>query len=261
MAKPEGKTMQTEQNLEGTVVSKAIETTVEFAFDNVEEIDIDIQTDLFKLLTGQVDGVGVEGQGLEIQGVRIQELQLQTDTISVNPLNAVFGKVQFDKPVNANARLVFTEDDLNNAMTSNIVRSFLEKGLTLNLNGEDVSFKPQLIRIHLPEANKIKVVGKILVEQRDVERPLTFQSTIRPRTETRPIILESFVCAENEGISLDFATALIKKLKELTEAPYLEMDGTVFRVKKMEVEKGMMTLIAQVHLRKIPSSNKVESSN
>ena len=253
--------MQTEQNLEGTLVSKAIETSVGLAFDNVEEIDVDIQTDILKLLQGQVDGVGVQGQGLEMQGVRIQELQLQTDTVSVNPLNAVFGKVEFDQPVNANARVVLTEDDLNRAMTTDWVRSFLQKGLALNLNGEDVTFKPQLIRIHLPEANKIKVVGKILLEQGGATRPLTFQSIFCPRTETSPIILESFVCAENEGVTLDFVTAFIKKIKELTEARYLEIDGTAFRVKKMEVEKGMLTLITQFHLRKIPSSNKVESCN
>lgn len=251
--------MKTEQNLEGTVVSKAIETTVGLAFDNVDEIDVDIQTDLLKLLSGQVDGIGVQGQGLEVQGVRIEEVQLQTDSVSVNPLNAVFGKVEFDKPVNANARLVFTEDDLNHAMSSNLVRSLLQKGLAVDINGDVVTFKPQLIRIHLPEPNKIKFVGKILVEQAGATRPLTFQAVICPRTETSPIILESFVCAENEGISLDFTTALIKKIKELTEAPYLEIDGTAFRVKKMEVEKGTMTLMAQVHLRKIPSSNKVET--
>jgi LmeA-like phospholipid-binding len=253
--------VKTEQNLEGTLVSKAIETSVGLAFDNVEEIDVDIQTDILKLLQGEVDGVGIQGQGLEMQGVRIQELQLQTDTVSVNPLNAVFGKVEFDQPVNANARVVLTEDDLNRAMTTDWVRSFLQKGLALNLNGEDVTFKPQLIRIHLLEPNKIKVVGKILLEQGGATRPLTFQSIFCPRTETSPIILESFVCAENEGVTLDFVTAFIQKIKELTEAPHLEIDGTAFRVKKMEVEKGMLTLMAQFHLRKIPSSNKVESCN
>lgn len=253
--------MKTEQNMEGTLVSKAIETSVGLVFDNVDEIDIDIQTDLFKLFQGQVDGVGVEGHGLETQGVRIEELQLQTDTVSVNPLNAVFGKVEFDQPVNANARLVFTEDDLNRAMTSDLVRSFLKKGLALNLNGEDVTFKPQLIRIHLPEANKIKIVAKILLEQGGATRPLTFQSIFCPRTDTSPIILESFVCAENEGVTLEFVTAFIQKIKELTEAPHLEMGGTAFRVKKMEIEKGTMTLMVQVHLRKMPSSNKVESCN
>jgi LmeA-like phospholipid-binding len=245
--------MQTGHNLEETLVSKAIETTVGVMFDNVDEIDIDIQTDLFKLFQGQVDGVGVEGQGLEVQGVRIQELEVHTDTVSVNPLNAVFGKVEFDKPVNANARLVFTEDDLNRAMSSNFVRSKIKDGFDLNLNGEVVNLKPELIRIYLPEPGKIKCVGKILLQQAGATRPLTFQSIFCPRTETSPIILESFVCAENEGVSLDFAVGLMQKIDEWTHLPYLQIDKTAFRVKTMEVEKGKLTLSVQVHLQKLPS--------
>jgi LmeA-like phospholipid-binding len=244
--------MQSSQNVEEKVVSKAVEATLGVVFDDVEDIDIDIQTDFLKLFQGQVDSVAVEGQGLSMQGVRVSEVQMQTDSISVNPLNAVFGKVQLDKPVNANARLVFTEDDLNRALTSNFVKSKIQ-GFDLSVNGEVVSFKPQVIRIELPSPNKLKIVGKILLQERGATRPLTFQAVARHRTDSSPIILESFVCAEDEGVSLELATALMQKIRELTQLPYLQIEGLAFRVKKMQVEKGKMTLLVQVHLRKMPS--------
>lgn len=244
--------MQSSHNLEEKVVSKAVEATLGVVFDNAEDIDIDIQTDLFKLFQGQVDGVGVEGQGLEMQGVRVTELQVQTDAVSVNPLNAIFGKVEFDKPVNANARLVFTEDDLNRALSSNFVKSKMQ-GFDLNVNGEIVTLKPQVIHLYLPAPNQLKIVGKVLLQEQGGTRPLTFQAVARPRTDSSPIVLESFVCAEDEGVSLDFATTLMQIVKELTQLPYLHIDGTNFRVKKMDIEKGKMTLLIQVHLRKVPS--------
>lgn len=246
------KTMSSEQKLEEQVLSQVIETTITNQLDEVDEIDIDIQTDFFKIFQGQAQGVAVAGQGLVMQDVRVQEIQLQTDTVDVNPLSAIFGKVELNKPVNANARLVFTEADLNRAFASSYVRSKLQK-FELNVNGEIVTFKPLMMEIYLPEANKLKFIGKVEIQTQGNTRQLTFQATARPRVEEQPIILESFVCAEGEGISLDVAAALMQKVKELTRLPYLKLEDVTFRIKKMIVEKGSMTLMVQAHLRQIPS--------
>jgi hypothetical protein len=80
-----------------------------------------------------------------------------------------------------------------------------------------------------------------------------FEAVVRPRSEQQPIIIESFVCTEGEGFSLDLVAAFIQKVTELTQLPYLKLEDFTFRIKKMEVEKGRMTLLIQVLLQNIPS--------
>ncbi|MBF2065471.1 MAG: DUF2993 domain-containing protein [Calothrix sp. C42_A2020_038] len=243
--------MHSGQKVEEQLVSQAMETAIISQLDAAEEIDIDIQTDLFKLFQGQAEGISVEGQGLVIQDVRVQEVEVQTTGIAVNPLSAILGKIELNKPVNANVRLVFTEADLNRALTSNFVKSKMQK-FDLNINGEIISLIPQVFKINLLELGKFRIAGKVLIQKQGTIQPLTFQAVARPRTHEQPIILESFVCAEDEGISLELATAFMQKMKELTQLPYLKLEDFAFRIKNLEIEKDYMTLLIQVHLRKIP---------
>jgi O-phosphoseryl-tRNA(Cys) synthetase len=53
--------MSNEQKIEEQLLSQAVQATVTNQLDDVEEIDIDIQTDLFKLFQGQAQGISVSG--------------------------------------------------------------------------------------------------------------------------------------------------------------------------------------------------------
>lgn len=81
--------MHENQKLEEQALSKAVEIGLSTQLDSSEKLDVDVKTDLSKIVQGEVDEVVVTGQGLVMQkDIRVQEMELHTDTVDINPLNS-----------------------------------------------------------------------------------------------------------------------------------------------------------------------------
>jgi len=251
--------MPDQHGFEEKIISQEAEKRISEQLDKVEEIEIDVQTDLLKIVQGQADGVSFAGQGLVIQeGIRVQEIKLQTESIAINPFSAIFGQIELNQPVNALARIILTEVDINHALTSDLIRSQMQK-LELDVDGEIVSFEPQKIQVFLPGDGKIECRGKMLLKERGNTRPFTYTAMLRPQTSLQPAMLESFNCTEGGGVSIELVTALIQKAKELMNLPYLKWEDMAFSIKDIKVEIGSLILLVETQVKQIPSSLSVLS--
>ncbi|MFN6560091.1 MAG: DUF2993 domain-containing protein [Nostoc sp. ChiSLP01] len=249
--------MSNEHRLEEKLLSQEAERRISENLDEVEEIEIDVQTDLLKAVQGQVDGVSVAGEGLVIQkDIRVQEIKLQTDGIAINPLSAIFGEIKLDRPVNAVVKMTLTEADMNRALSSEFIGKQMQN-IDLDVDGEIVSFEPQQIQIFLPSAGKIEFRGKMLLKEKGNTRPLAFTAIARPRKRSQPAMLESFNCTEGEGVSIELVTALMHKAKELMSIPYFKWEDIIFNIKDVEVEIGNLILMIEAKVKQIPSSDVV----
>jgi hypothetical protein len=245
--------MPNEHRLEEQFLSQEAERRISEKLDEAEKIEIDVQTDLFKIVQGQADGVSVAGQGLVIQeGIRVQEIRLQTDNIAINPLSALFGQIELNEPVNFIARIILTEVDINRTLTSDFVLSRMQN-FQLNVDGEIVSFEPQQIQVFLPGDGKIECRGKVLLKESGNTRLLAYTARLRPRTHSQPAILESFNCTEGEGISIELVTALMQKAKELMNIPSFKWEDMAFSIKDIEVEIGNLILMVEANVKQIPA--------
>ncbi len=243
-----------EQRLDEQVINKVAEIGLSSQVDEAEEVDVDIKTDLLKVVQGQVDSVDLSGQGVVIQkDIRVQEMELHTDKIDINPLSALFGQIELNKPVDATARLVLTEADINRAFNSDYVRSKLQN-IELNVDGKKAVIEPQQIRIEIPDKGKIVFFADTLLNNEiGATKQISFIATILVKRSTQPLLLESFSCTPNQGISIELAIALMQKLKELLNLPYLELDGMALRVRDVDVQKGSLTLHSEARVKQIPS--------
>ncbi|MEH2050571.1 LmeA family phospholipid-binding protein [Nostoc sp.] len=247
--------MPEEHRLEEQFLSQEAEKRISSQLDEVEQIEIDIQTDLLKIVQGQADGVLLTGQGLVIQpDIRVQEIKLQTDSIAINPFSALFGQIQLNQPVNAIARIILTELDINTALDSDFVCNQMQN-LELNVDGEIVSFEPEEIKVFLPGDGKIEFRGKLLLKEMGNTRPLAYTAIAPPRTHSQPAMLEGFNCTEGEGISIELIIALMQKAKELMSLPYFEWEDIAFNIKNIEAQKDNLILMLEAQVRQIPSSS------
>ncbi|MEH2115146.1 LmeA family phospholipid-binding protein [Nostoc sp.] len=247
--------MPEEYRLEEQFLSQEAEKRISSELDEVEQIEIDIQTDLLKIVQGQADGVSLTGQGLVIQpDIRVQEIKLQTDSITINPFSALFGQIELNQPVNAIARIILTELDINTALDSDFVRNKIQN-FELNVDGEIVSFEPEEIQVFLPGEGKIEFRGKLLLKEMGNTRPLAYAAIARPPSNSQPAMLESFNCTEGEGISIELIIALMQKAKELISLPYFEWKDIAFNLKNIEAQKGSLLLMLEAQVRQIPSSS------
>ncbi|MEH2056180.1 MAG: DUF2993 domain-containing protein [Nostoc sp.] len=245
--------MPDEHRFEEKFISQEAEKRISEKLDEVEKIEIDVQTDLLKIAQGQAHGVSVAGQGLVIQeGIRVQEIKLQTDSIAINLFSALFGQIELNEPVNAIARIILTEVDINHALASDFIRTQMQN-LELNVDGKIVSFEPQQIQVFLPGDGKIECRGKVLLKEMGNTRPFAYTAIARPRTHSQPAMLESFNCTEGEGISIELVTALMQKAQELINIPSFKWDDIAFSIKDIEVGIGSLTLIVETQVTQIPS--------
>ncbi|MCC5634917.1 DUF2993 domain-containing protein [Nostoc sp. CHAB 5844] len=246
--------MPEERRLEEQLISQEAERRLSNQLDEAEQIDVDVQTDLFKILQGQADGVSLSGQGLVIkENIRVQEIKLQTDSIAVNPLSAIFGQIELNAPVNAIARIVMTESDINQALNSEFVQSYA-KNYDLNVEGEIVNFEMQNMALSLPFPGKVQFQAVIQITEKGNSRPLSFTARFCPRTNANPIILESFDCHQGEGVTLELVLALMHKIKKLVNLPYFTWDGTRFKIINMEIKQHSLILLIETKMREIPPS-------
>lgn len=244
-----------EQRLDEQVINKAAEIGLSSQVDEAENIDVDIKTDLLKAVQGQVDSVDLSGQGVVMQkDIRVQEMELHTDKIDINPLSALFGQIELNKPVDATARLVLTEEDINRAFNSDYVRSKLQN-IELDVEGKKAVIEPQQIKIQIPDNGKIVFFADTLLNNEiGATKEISFIATILVKRSAQPLLLESFSCTPNQGISLELAIALMQKLKELLNLPYLELDGMALRVRDIDVQQGSLTLHSEARVKQIPST-------
>lgn len=245
--------MADQPRFEEKAISEFIKNTLSGQLDGVMKLAVAVRTDLMKLLQGEVDSVSFKAENLVREDIQVQELEVQTDHISINPLSAILGKIRLDEPLDSTIRMVLSEADLNRDMNSEIAISQL-KPIDLNVAGQivPIEFKPPF-RIRLLRDNKIRFTGIMEVHEPANTRRVAFTTVSSLRTDTQPVLLETFCCAPNQGSSVPFMIAFLSKLQEIISQPYFELDTVAVRVASMSIQNKLLSAEIEIHARQIPS--------
>jgi LmeA-like phospholipid-binding len=137
-------------DLGNKALSKVAEIGLSSQLHDVENLDVDIRTDPGKLIQGKVDSVTISGQGLKMkQDLRMENIEVSMDRVSINPLSAVFGNIEFTQPTDAEAQIILTEVDINRAFGSEYVLQKLQ-GLQMEMDGKPVIIDIEEATLDLP---------------------------------------------------------------------------------------------------------------
>lgn len=246
--------MSDSPRLDEQAIALAAQVGLSSQLETAEKIDVDVRTDLLKVVQGQADSIDVSGQGLVLQeNIRVQEMELHLDNVAIDPFSALLGQIELTHPVNAIAKFILTQEDLNRTLSSDYVKNRMQK-LELDVNGQIVTMAMQQLELLLPSEGKIEVNGSALLVEMGTTRLLGFNAVIRPRTRHQPILVESFKCKDGQNISLELAVALLGKMKQLTQLPFIELEKMALRIKELEVNPGKLTLYTEAHVREIPQT-------
>jgi LmeA-like phospholipid-binding len=242
-----------EPRLEEQALSQAAEIGITNQLDAVDKINVDVRTDLLKMVQGKADSISVTGEGLVVQkDIRVHEMELHASDVAVDLLSALFGDVELNYPADATIKVVLTEGDLNRAMNSDFVKSKLP-AFELAVENEIVTFQTQKMELQLRDRNQMIFSGNFLVQQGLEVAEMGFTGMLRSRTEDQPVLLEGFYCNQGQGLSLELAAAFMQKAKELVNLPFFVYEGTAFRILKMEVAEGKLTVEIEARVKQIPS--------
>ena len=233
-------------------LSKAAEVAMSAQLDEVEKLDVNIRTDPFKLVQGQLDSVKIEGEGLVMQkDLRAAKMQVQTSNIAINPLSAAFGKIELTHPTEADAKVVLTEQDIERAFNSEFMHGKLQN-LAVNINGKPTKIDTRQIGFRLPGASKVALNAEILLKETGEIKQVSFTALPHTSADGQRISLEDVQYGEEKEVSPELTTALLKSASELLDLRNFELTGMSFRLRSLDVQQGKLTIQAQAHVEQFP---------
>lgn len=245
--------MSDQQGLGEQALNKVAEMGITSQLDEVENLNVDIQTDPFKLMQGQVDEVTIEGEGLVMQGdLRVEELDMHMSGVSINPLSAAFGKLELTKPTDASTHVVLLESDINRAFNSEFVRSKLQNQ-QIHINGQLMAIEPQQVDFRLPGESKVALSATMLLSETGETKQVAFTAVPQVSTNGQTVTLENVQYPEGEELSPELTKALVDQTSELLNLSNFDLVGMTLKINTLKAEAGKLTLEAEAHVEQIPT--------
>lgn len=245
--------LQQNRSLGEQAIDKVAEIAIASKLDESETLSVTVDTDPVQLAQGSVEAVVLEGKGLVMQeDLRVEDLQIHIKDIAVNPLTAMFGKIELNGPAFGTARAVLTESDLNRAFNSEYISRKLNN-LKVTVDGKLLTIDVQTMECQLLQTGKIAINAEVLVRETASTEKINF--TAKPQLEAGgwAISLQDVEYPENKEFSPELTQALAEKAGEVLNLRNFEIEGMSLRVQQLNVEAGVLTLQAEAKVEQFPN--------
>lgn len=241
-------------DLGGQAINKVAEIGIKSQLDEVENLEVDIETDPFKLMGGNVDSVTIHGEGMVMQhDLRIEEMELHTNSVAINPFSVAFGKIELQHPTDAETHVVLNEADINRAFNSEFVRDKMQN-LDVSVNGEIATVDTHHINFGLPGDGKVLLSTDVILQKSQEHKHVSFTAIPKIGANGQQIVLEDVQYVNGEELSPELTEALLTQARELLDLRNFELAGMSLRIKKLDVQKGKLVLESEAHIEQFPSS-------
>jgi LmeA-like phospholipid-binding len=239
-------------NLGKQALNKVVEIGITTQLDRAEEIDVDIQTNPVNLLQGKLDSVEIAGKGLVVkQDLRVEAIEIGTDEVAINPLSAVFGKIELTHPTDAEARIVLTEADINHAFSCEYIRTKLQ-GLKMGMAGQPVTIDIQTAELTLPGDNQFTIAATFLMREQNQIKKISATAIPQIDENGNRISLE-ILAAQGEGLTLKLVMAIFEQLSALLDLRNFNLPGVSLQLHQLEAQAGRLIIHARSRIAAIPA--------
>lgn len=243
---------QEQAGLGEQALNKIAEMALASQLEQAERLEVQVKTDPSKLARGEVEAIAIEGEGLVMQpDMSVAKLELQINQVAVKPFSALFGKIELTKPSEGSARIVITEDNLNQAFNSESFRAQLQQKQVI-VEGQPATVKAQTIKSRLLADGKLAISTQLEL----IEPPQTVAFTATPciDAKTHGIVLQQVTQTEGEEIPPEALRVLIEQVSQVLSLQDLELEGMTLQLQQLEVAEGKMVLQATASIEQFPSS-------
>ncbi|MCU0565675.1 MAG: DUF2993 domain-containing protein [Oculatellaceae cyanobacterium Prado106] len=234
-------------------LSKVVEVALTSQLDEVDELNVEVRTDPGQLLQGKVESVAISGKGLVMkQDLRMESLEVNMNAIAINPLGIVFGNLELTRPTDADAQIVLTEADINQAFRSTFIQDKLDR-LNLDIEGQPTAVDLQDVTIQLPGKNQFVVKAQFRLENQSKVKTLVAKAV--PSIEDvgyRRIGLK-VLAAEGQGLTSSLILAIFEQISILLDVRNFSIPGMTLQLHRIQVQPGKLLIDAKTQIQSIPS--------
>ena len=232
-------------------ISKIAEVGIASQLDEVGNLEVNVQTDPLKVLSGAVDSVTIAGEGLVMkQDLRVEKMQLNTGSIAINPLSAALGKIELTQSTDADLQVILTEADLNRAFNSEFIRDKMQN-LTIDLDGQPQAVSTQSVALTLPGDEKMAIAAELRLNETGEIQKIAFTAVPQLAAQGEQIQLQQI--EYTEGNSPEISAALVQQAQELLDLRNFALEGMSLRLTALEVHPGRMKFRAEAAIEQFPA--------
>lgn len=241
-------------DLDDQAISKVAELGIKSQLDEVENLDVAIDIDPLKLLTGALNSVSIAGAGMVMkQDLRIEQMEFNTGAVAVNPMSLALGKIELTHPTEAVAIVTLTEFDINRAFGSEFVRGKMQ-ALEVQVNGETAAVDMQKVSFGLPGAGKVLFSTEVVLQNSQERKSVAFTAVPKVSPDKHQIVLEDIEYLDNQELSPEFTEAMLSQAKQLLDLRNFEIGEMTLQIKRLAALKGKLILESEAIVNQFPSS-------
>ncbi|MDB9308483.1 DUF2993 domain-containing protein [Aphanizomenon sp. CS-733/32] len=237
--------------------------TIRHLFTQSESVEVFVRCyPSSKLLQGSIDSFKMNGRGLVIRkDFAVEEMSFETDAVAIDFGSVLSGKLTLKQPTQAVAQVILSEEGINRAFESELVKKRLlnlsEPTLIAISGGEPISFTEVEVKL-LPE-NRLHLVAKSDLNNGEL---IPLSMTIGVGIERRrrvsfkepKIELEGVPEAQRE-ISQTLSVALVEILDNMVDLDRFDLDGVKMRLNRLETEGQRLIFSGYAEIERIPHSS------
>jgi hypothetical protein len=242
------------------MLNTAASKSIRHLFTQSESVEVSIRCyPSSKLLQGSIDSFKMSGRGLVIRkDFWVEEMSFETDAVSLDFGSVLSGKISLKQPTQAVAQVTLSEDGINRAFESELVKKRLQnlemEALTNLSGGEPVSFKE--VQVQLLPANKIRIFAKTDLPNRGTV-PVSMTATVGVERRRRIIFenpqFEAEVVSEDlRDISRTLTEAFAEILNNMVDLDRFDLDGVMMRVNRLETQGKNLVFSGYAQIDRFP---------
>lgn len=228
-------------------LNRIAEMALTSQLDQVDDLNVQIKTNLDLLAKGQLSSMLIDGQGLVMQQkLRMQRMTIHIGEVTVNPMTALLGNIQLTRPAQGQAQITLTSQDLDRAFNAKAVRAQMQH-LAIASHQLDV----RQIRCQLLDGGHLNIRAAIALDGAD-EQWVEFQATPTIAEHGRRVHLDRLHYLSGQGLPTAVMDALVHHTMQVLDLSNFEMDGIALELQRIQVSNNRMVLEAIAHVTRFP---------
>ncbi len=234
------------------VVEKVATNAVRSQFAQVEKLQVRIDNPPSQqLLQGKVQRIRIAGRGLQLKqpAIRLTVLELETDPIDLDISSLGQGKPKLEQPLQAGIRLVFSSQDINQALKSKAVVDKLQN-LGLNILQPPSSEQQRYNAIN-PRVEVLPNRLRLQVELIEVNAPplaIKVELGLKVIAGRQIQLVDPVIYVNQEEVPEQIVGAIASSLNKQLNLANLEAYGISAKILKLVVSQEKFEIAAFVRL-------------
>ena len=233
----------------GLILENVVESRLRSQLEAVDELEVRIDNaPNYQILQGKAQGIRVASRGVEpIPDLRIAVLEFETEPIDLNLLRLRQEEaVELQQPLQGGVRLVLTETDLNQALQSPRLQTYLQQRLS-RLSRRLERYEVLNPRVDLLDNNRVGVQLE-LAQSGEQTLTIALESGIEVFEGHRFRLIDPKGTIDGRPLSSRLLQGIAQGLSDRFDLQSLEKTGMTLRLLQLEIDNHQINGAAFVRV-------------